>query len=204
MVPAAPWHDSLPTSSWSKRARHRTPVSPFRTLLLSTRDFAQTKLEARLSRRPENTNSSSRPPMQLGWTSHSCRSKSVMSTGSHWSSFASSARRGGQCGSSFFSSLPSSAPAPPSALRFFPAPPAEGLLSCALISEHRIGAMWFWKLTWNLSLHSRSRCMATVGMRRMGLPTRTSSCESPPPRRTITRPATPRSRSIHECHTPPP
>eukprot|EP00982_Pelagococcus_subviridis_P008307 30830-Pelagococcus_subviridis.AAC.10 len=51
----------------------------------------------------------------------------------------------------------------------------------------------------------RSRWIASEGMRITGRSTLTTACRAAPPfSRTSTRPATPRSRSNHVYHSPPP
>ena len=68
-----------------------------------------------------------------------------------------------------------------------------------------MGAMCCWKLTANPLFISRLRWIASDGMRMTGRLILSSSCVTVPSRfLTTTRPATPRSRSNHVYHSPPP
>mmetsp|Transcript_818 Transcript_818/g.1717 ORF Transcript_818/g.1717 Transcript_818/m.1717 type:complete len:231 (-) Transcript_818:619-1311(-) len=191
----APCAESEPTSSLSKRATIHpisSSASAAGSLEASTRPFSAQNDIARLSSRPEKMNSDFAPATVLGWVSHTLSSKSTMSSGLQPSSAASVSRRSwwwGDLAASFAFSF--SASAPPS--------------SAALMLVARTGAKCCSVLGLKPALlTSRSRWMASVGMRMIGRGTFTSSCDSVSPRCTSTRPATLRSRSNQVYHSPPP
>mmetsp|Transcript_4186 Transcript_4186/g.7373 ORF Transcript_4186/g.7373 Transcript_4186/m.7373 type:complete len:274 (-) Transcript_4186:185-1006(-) len=184
-VQPAPWYDSLPTSSLSKRAMTRHCGSFSRSGAVTRASRAQ-KVEAKLSKRGANTNSSNAPPTTAGCVSHRLRSKSRMSPASQPSLVARMSSNTGWC------------------LGLSP-DFAGPEFSSAMMLVQRMGQMWSSLLILRAARSSAlCRWMQRLGIFRRGLSTWTRRGSIVPPRRTMTRPATVRSRSNHVCHRPPP
>mmetsp|Transcript_18083 Transcript_18083/g.31205 ORF Transcript_18083/g.31205 Transcript_18083/m.31205 type:complete len:235 (-) Transcript_18083:571-1275(-) len=192
----APWDESDPTSSWSKRTIARVSVSAC-SCSSSSHDaisaLVEQKVEMRLSRRGEYTNSSNSPPMVEGCVSVSSSSKSMIDSGSTLSSLARAVRSTGWC---FFSI----------------AELADGVTddpltacSSALTAEQRTGWRWFCLLNLKASFTSGSRWIASDGIRSIGFLRWTNRVSNLPPAvRMMTRPARVRSRSNQVYQRPPP